>query len=242
MKTTASDIKMMNCLDVCRELSADPYTTNVSIKNHLLTCDACSCYVKQHVKLTEDLQQVINIEMPQGLVSRIILQQSINEKKQIGSRRNRVYAVAASVLLSIGIFSGVLWLNSPVSLQQEVLNHVINEQQHLLDDNNVQLTKLNSLLNDFNLRIDSSLGKINYAGSCTIRGSKGLHIVLQAKTGPVTILLMPNEKINNRQQVGNAQFTGSVVPINNGSFAIIGGKQEVLLNLEQRFKYGLNLI
>ncbi len=240
--TIESNIKTMNCLDVCRELSADSDTTNASVKRHLLTCATCSSFAKQQTKLTDGLQQAINIDVPQSLVSRIILQQSINEKKQIGSRRNRVYAVAASVLLSIGIFSGVLWLNSPASLQQVVLNHVINEQQHLLDDNNVQLAKLNTLLQDFNLRIDSSLGKINYAGSCTIRGSKGVHIVLQAKTGPVTILLMPNEKITNRQQVGDAQFTGSVVPINNGSFAIIGGKQEVLSNLEQRFKYGLNLI
>ncbi|VAW91158.1 hypothetical protein MNBD_GAMMA22-2651 [hydrothermal vent metagenome] len=240
--TIESNIKTMNCLDVCRELRTDWYTTNASIKNHLLSCENCCAYQKQQEKLNDELQYAINIDVPQNLVSGILLQQSINEKKQLGFRRNRTYAIAASLLLSVGILSGVLWFNTATTLQQVVLNHVINEQQHLLDDNNVQLANLNRLLQGFNLRLDSSLGKINYAGSCNIRGSKGVHLVVQTKTGPVTILLMPNEKLSNRETVRNSQFSGSVVPINNGSFAIIGGSQQSLSILEQRFSHGLNVI
>ncbi len=232
----------MDCLEVCRQLSGDSYSNNDAIKSHLVSCVACAAYAAQQIQLTESLQQVVTVSVPEGLASRILLQQSIHEKKQIKSRRNRVYAIAASVLLSVGIFSSLLFLNTPKSLEQTVLNHIITEQHHLHDDNNVALAKLNTLLFDFNLRLDSSLGKINYAGSCTIGKTKGVHIVVQADTGPVTILLMPDETLKFRKAVNAADFSGVVVPMNNGSFAIVGGKQESLSNLEQRFKYGLNII
>ncbi len=242
MMVIDNDNNTMDCLEVCRQLSGDSNSNNDAIKKHLVSCVPCAAYATQQIQLTDSLQQVVNVTVPEGLASRILLQQSINEKKQIKSRRSRQYTIAASVLLSIGIFSSLLLFNTPKSLEQIVLHHILAEQQHLLDDNNVALVKLNTLLLDFNLRLNSSLGKINYAGSCTIGNSKGVHIVVQTDTGPVTILLMPNEVLKHRQLVNAAEFAGAVVPINNGSFAIVGGKQESLSNLEQRFKYGLSII
>jgi len=237
-----NEIKIMNCLDVCRHLKTDSYSDDVSIKTHLASCDSCTAYAAQQTQLNNSLEHVINIKAPDGLASRILLQQSINEKHQSGKRRNRYYAVAASMLLGISVITAGLIVNAPDSLQQVALNHVKNEQQHLSDNNNVQLVKLNDILQEFNIRLDSSLGKINYAGSCMIRNSKGVHIVVQAKTGPVTILLMPDEQLKERQDLSDAKFSGSVVPIEKGSFAIIGGKQESLFEIETRFKYGLNYI
>ncbi|MFV2061047.1 MAG: DUF3379 family protein, partial [Gammaproteobacteria bacterium] len=216
----------INCIDVCRQLRSDSNSNNPAIINHLDGCDACRAYAENQNKLTHSLQQAIDIDVPEGLASRILLQQSINEKKHSGSRRNRLYATAASVLLSVGLVSGYLVLNKPVSLETVALNHVKDELRHLNDRNDVQLVKVNELLKPYNMKLNKSLGDINYAGSCTIKNSKGVHIIVQTETGPVTILLMPGEYVKNRKRVDDTVFSGAVVPIENGSFAIIGGKRE----------------
>jgi len=234
--------KEMNCLAVCRLLGADPNSDNDAIKNHLLTCNPCAAYAEQQSKLTDSMEQAINIPVPEGLVSRILLQQGINQKKQQNFHLHRFYAIAASVLLTVAVIAGLLFINSPVDLAKVALNHVKGELKHLHENNNVQLVKLNSLLQPFNMKLNSSLGEISYAGSCKIKNSVGVHIVVQTETGPVTILLMPGEHLKNRKLVDDVIYSGSIVPINNGSFAIIGEKKEFLSDLENRFKYGISYI
>jgi len=232
----------LNCIDVCRQLRVGSFRDNSEIIKHLDNCDACSAYAAQQDKLTQTMEQAFDIDVPEGLAARILLQQSINEKQHVGFVRNRVYAVAASVLLSVGLVSGFLFLNKPMSLDKVALNHVKDEERHLHDHNNVQLVKVNDLLKPFNMKLDKSIGEINYAGSCLIKKSKGVHIVVQSDSGPVTILLMPGEFVKNRKLLDDAVYSGAVVPIENGSFAIIGGKRKSLSDIEQRFKLGITYI
>jgi len=232
----------MNCLDVCRQLNGDAYSDNDAIKNHIKHCDSCAAYAAQQNKLTDALEQAINISVPEGLASRILLQQSINDKQQNRFQRKRVYAIAASVVLTVSLVSGLLLVNLPIALEQVALTHVKDELNHLKDNNDVQLVTLNRLLKPFNMKLNSEIGTIKYAGSCTIRNSKGVHIVVETASGPVTILLMPGEFVKNRKLVDDALFTGSVVPIENGSFAIIGEHRESLSDLEKRFKLGISYI
>jgi hypothetical protein len=234
--------KEINCIDVCRQLRSGSYLDDINITSHLKTCEACSAYAAQQDKLTHSMEQAMNVDAPEGLASRILLQQSISENNHIGITRNRIYAIAASILLSVSLVSGYLFLNKPVSLEQVALNHVKGELRHLKDRNNVPLLKVNDLLKPFNMKLNKSLGEINYAGSCVIKDSKGVHIVVQTETGPVTILLMPGEFVKNRKLVDDALYSGAVVPIENGSFAIIGGKRESLSELEQRIKSGITYI
>jgi len=238
----------MNCLDVCRQLSGDCFTTDSAIKDHLASCQSCSAYAQQQIKLSDSLKQAVNITVPEGLVSRILLQQSLNEEKhdkqekQISIRRYRVYAIAASVVLSVSVFYRLVLFSPPLLLEQVALNHVKDELHHLLDKKDIQLAKLNNLLQPYNMKLKSSLGVINYAGSCLIRQNKGVHIVVETNTGPVTILLMPGEQLENRQIVDDVLFSGSVVPIKKGSFAIIGKQSDSLNELEQRLKSSITYI
>ena len=234
--------KEMNCLDVCRQLGGDPFTDDNDILNHIKKCDTCAAYATQQKKLTGALEQAINIPAPEGLASRILLQQSINDKQQHHVNRKQLFAIAASVILTVSLVTGLLFVNLPVSIEKIALNHVKDELQHLHENKNVELVKLNSLLQPFNMKLESSLGKITYAGSCIIRKSKGVHIVVETESGPVTILLMPGEFVKNRKLVDDAIFSGSVVPIENGSFAIIGSQRESLSDLEKRFKLGITYI
>lgn len=84
---------------------------------------------------------------------------------------------------------------------------------------------------------------MNYASGYTIRNKdKGAHIVLQGETGSVTVLFMPNEAVATRTLVQDERFNGVIVPADQGSYAIIGERDEPLDVIEQRLSDVVNYV
>lgn len=73
-----------------------------------------------------------------------------------------------------------------------------------------------------------SPGDVSYAGLCHTRKGRGLHLVMHAEQGPVTVFLMPGELIDKQHRVADERFQGVVVPYNSGSLAIIGEHPEAV--------------
>lgn len=142
--------------------------------------------------------------------------------------RFKLFAIAASLLFAIGlgfitnIFTSLS--DSSLTLEDVAINHVTNEIDHLSENNNIQLAKLNSILKPFNIQFKMPMGKINYAGTCPIRNSKGVHIILQNKNAIATLLLMPGEYIKRRRSDSKGDFKTTLIPTHNGSIAIVTEK------------------
>jgi len=60
--------------------------------------------------------------------------------------------------------------------------------------------------------------------------------VIQGERGPVTILLMPYEKISGPQSIQGENVTGVILPIGDGSIAIIGVEGERLERIEEQIE------
>ena len=56
----------------------------------------------------------------------------------------------------------------------------------------------------------------------------------QGKTGPITILLMPDEMISETKTLDGESVHGYIVPVGNGSIAIIGTREEELDEVQQK--------
>ena len=84
--------------------------------------------------------------------------------------------------------------------------------------------------------MDHDAGLITYAQSCIINGRVVPHLVIQGERGPVTILLMPEEKISGAQSFGDEDIQGVILPVGNGSIAIIGGAGERLDGIQERVR------
>ena len=82
--------------------------------------------------------------------------------------------------------------------------------------------------------MDRGLGLVSYAQSCIINGVKIPHLVIQGKNGPITLLLMPNEMVSSAVQLSGENVNGVILPVGDGSIAIIGGREERIEELEQR--------
>jgi hypothetical protein len=71
-------------------------------------------------------------------------------------------------------------------------------------------------------------GLITYAQTCVINGKKIPHLVIQGEHGPVTILLLPDEAIDDAVQLAGESINGVLLPVGGGSVAIIGERNEQL--------------
>jgi hypothetical protein len=61
------------------------------------------------------------------------------------------------------------------------------------------------------------------------------HFVVQGEQGPVTVLLLPNEKVNGPERVDEDGFVGTIVPLQiGGSIAVVGEPGETALEDIQR--------
>ena len=81
--------------------------------------------------------------------------------------------------------------------------------------------------------INANIGLVSYAKSCTINGRVIPHLVLQGEKGPITLLLMPEEMIDQATTLNGKGVNGVILPMGNGSIAIIGERGEPLTELEK---------
>jgi hypothetical protein len=56
--------------------------------------------------------------------------------------------------------------------------------------------------------------------------------VIQGEHGPVTILLMPEEMVDGPQSLSGDNVNGVILPVGNGSIAILGDSEESLEKIE----------
>ncbi len=69
--------------------------------------------------------------------------------------------------------------------------------------------------------------------SCSINGNDVPHLVVQGEKGPITILLMPKERVEAASEIEGENVHGLILPVGDGSIAIIGGKEESLDRVQQ---------
>lgn len=212
----------MNCIDVHRKLITEPNNRDDAVNAHLSECSACANFAESVKQFDRSIHNATSINVPDGLAERILLKQSFKQQHRLRANRFKFYAIAASVILIFGVsfnFNNSPWQKE--SLEDATINHVANEAKHLSEENNVQLAKLNNMLQPFNIKLNNTIGQVNYAGTCPIRNLRGVHIILRAGNETATLLVMPGEYISKRTSRTKGNFKTTIVPTKNGSIAIV---------------------
>jgi len=120
------------------------------------------------------------------------------------------------------------------SLADEVLAHLDHEPAALLPSTTpVSGERLASVVPANVARMDPGAGLITYAQSCEINGNTVPHLVIQGEYGPITILLMPEEAIAGATPIDGDNIRGVILPVGDGSVAIIGAREEKLDKVEK---------
>ena len=140
------------------------------------------------------------------------------------------FAIAASVVLATSIsvrMSGVF--ESHESLADAVLAHIDHEPDALrVSDVAVSDDRLARAIPASLAVYERGDNLITYAQPCVINGNTVPHLVVQGKYGPITILLMRDEKVAEVTPIDGENVKGVILPVGDGSIAIVGGRDEPL--------------
>jgi hypothetical protein len=140
------------------------------------------------------------------------------------------FAIAATVVLatSISLRTSSLF-QTYESLAEEVLAHLDHEPGSLrITDVAVTEQRLARVVPASLASFERGTSLITYAQSCVINGNEVPHLVIQGQYGPVTILLMPEERVSESTPLDGETVKGVILPVGNGSIAIIGDREEPL--------------
>jgi len=141
-------------------------------------------------------------------------------------------SVALAAILGIQFFT-----QSTVypSLAAEIVAHLEHEpQSRVITSRPVPEGRLARVVDDNGVALDEEVGLVTYAQSCVINGKTVPHLVIQGKTGPVTLLLMPDEMVDGAVSLQEEGVNGVILPVGGGSIAIIGEREERLDEIEEQ--------
>ena len=81
---------------------------------------------------------------------------------------------------------------------------------------------MQDVLKDSNLRLNPKAGIVSYASSCSFRGYKVPHLVVQTPKGPVTVMVLVHEPLRKSMQFDEQGYRGTIVPVpGHGSIAVL---------------------
>jgi len=232
----------MNCEQYREAIAADPSESFDGGALHSAECSSCTAYKAEMQALDVRISAALEIDVPELTMPEL---PSISDGERVvdlASRRPIRWTtpawvgLAASVVLATVI--GVRFINTGEdygTLAEQVIAHLDYEPQALtVTDVAVSDDRLYSVVKPAIATLDRDLGLISYAMSCRINGREVPHLVVQGEQGPVTILLMPHEMIDMAIQLDGQSIEGVILPVGEGSIAIIGNRGEPIDQLRTR--------
>lgn len=224
----------MNCDEYREAIGADPRFDGGA--GHVAGCQACRDYRAAIVDLDGKIARALAIDVPPLAMPEL----PEIETGNVVTLRRRLsppgwLAVAATVVLAAFVAVRMLAPGQVyASLADEVLAHMGHEPDSLrVTDEAVPDGRLRSVVAGDVAEFDQEKALITYAQTCVINGRDVPHLVMQGERGPVTILLMPEEKVAGAVPLDDATWHGVILPVGNGSIAIIGGRDEAIDDVEQ---------
>ena len=227
----------MNCEEYRQALAADPAFSGGD--EHLAECDDCRDFTRRMKALNVDIARALQIEVP-ALELPDLDRDGDGNVTTLPTARKRShkplwFALAATVVLAASIavrLSGVF--DTYETLGDEVLAHVDHEPAALrMTDAPVSDDRLQAVVSPDTAVFDRTTALITYANPCRINGKPTPHLVIQGQYGPVTVLLMPQQHVAQETTIAGGKLHGVIVPVGDGSVAIVGDSRESLDPIRQ---------
>lgn len=234
----SADNMTMNCDEYRQALGADPHFDEGGAQHR--ECVACAAYRADLLAFDAKIRRALTLDVPPLVVPKLDDIDTGNVTTLADRRRFTApawFAIAATVLLAV--FFGVRFTGpagiTEEQLANEVLAHVTHEPMALrVTDQAVADEHLHEVVPAHLAAMDHSAGLITFAETCPINGHDIPHLVVQGKSGPVTILLLPNEKVSGVIELNDEYKHGVILPVGDGSVAIVGTKEEKLEQIREQ--------
>jgi hypothetical protein len=148
----------------------------------------------------------------------------------------RGWALAASIVLAAMATLAVWALRTNASLAHELVAHVVAEPQSWAGTDAVPEAELEDVLRKSGVILATTPYSVVYARSCWFRGHYVPHLVVRTPHSLVTVLLLPNETVAQRQSFHEDGLSGVIVPSTHGSIAVLAASSAPLDALAERMR------
>jgi hypothetical protein len=201
----------MQCADFKRAVAAEPQRLSAQARDHKVHCAACEHYAQQMLQLDGLLQRALAVPVATA---------RLPAHRPQAARR--WVPLAASLLLTAGLGTGV-WLAVPaLTLASELIEHVSAEQDIVASAQPLSSRELNSVLRASGLRLNGSREHpVWYATSCPFRGKDVPHLVVETTQGRVTVLMLSHVRVPWTRRFDEQGYRGTILPSGPGSIAIV---------------------
>jgi hypothetical protein len=212
---------MIDCADYRRSMLADPRDRDPRLTEHRADCHECTLYTERLLNFESRLDGALRVAVPSDQVVPLRAKSPQSAPRSAAYRKGWL-AMAASVLLAL-VVAGALWLAAPgPSLAADVVTHMAGEPDAWRPTDPVPGAALQDVLNDSRLHLAASAGVVSYASSCTFRGHRVQHLVIQTSSGPVTVMVLVHESVAKPVQFDEQGYRGVIVPVTgHGSLAVL---------------------
>lgn len=236
--------KIMNCENYREAIAADPSESFEGGAGHAAVCESCSAYRAEIQALDLTIARALAIDVPELKIPDLppIGEEDGNVVNLPFRRVSKIttpawIGIAASFALAAVI--GMQFVGNGRSHDQllaaQVLAHLDHEPWALKVTNvAVSEERLAQVVNPGVGTMDRDIGLVTYAQTCIINGRIIPHLVIQGEKGPITLLLMPDEMVSSAVILSGESVNGVILPVGDGSIAIIGARDERIEDLKQR--------
>ena len=199
---------MMDHNDYRTAIMSDPNDPDPKLRAHRESCPECNLFTEELLRFETRLERALRVDLSAGAAP---------------ARAWRWMALAASVLLGLGVAGGV-WLALPQpTLAADVVAHMAGEPDAWRrTDVPVADPELDVVLRDSKIRLRPNAGIVSYAQSCSFRGHHVPHLVVQTPSGPVTVMVLVHERVSKPTEFDESGYRGVIVPVaGHGSLAVL---------------------
>jgi len=224
--------------------------------------------VQQVREFDQTVSEVLDVEIPEGLHARILLNQSYQQQEEESVNQSSLTADVVSIKKassetktgiaktgfaswSLGVAASFLvvavtlglWQNtqhSVVMSGEAMVSHII---EHIEEDPSLMTAvklpsseqEMQNLFSSVGAQLSKPVEGMSYAGMCVVEGQEGLHIVMQDKGEPVTIIVMPGHQIEAMEAFNASGYQGELIPVKGGVVAIVANTMEQVALAQIRF-------
>ncbi|HEY6921860.1 MAG TPA: DUF3379 family protein [Steroidobacteraceae bacterium] len=205
-------------------IGAEPHAAPApELAEHLAICAECTQFQREMITLDSNIRRALEhgpVAAPPATVASVTRISSARVTRQAKPPRAwSGWAWAASAALASVL---VIWALRPGdSLARELVSHVEYESDSWSSDKPVPNTTVSEILAKAGVTLDMSSEKVMYARNCRFRGHVVPHLVVTTSRGPVTVLVLPHEKVSQRTSFHEDGMSGVIAPAPRGSIAIL---------------------
>jgi hypothetical protein len=233
----------MQCEKYRKAIAAEPSAPGEEVLAHVAGCPDCAAFHDEMLALDASVERALAIDVPELELPALppaaapgggtVVDLRRQARGPAARRRRPMMLVGLAAGIAAVAMVSLLRPSDTPSLAEAVVAHMDHEQaSRQVTTVPVAEQALDAVVAPRVSGLPDGIGIVSYASSCVIRGNTVPHLVVQGEAGPITLILLPDEKTERAIELAGEHVHGLILPVGDGSIAIIGGREDQMDEVE----------